>query len=86
MIRWLSLGPLKQEAERRARTGGPEPYSRCIGRKDRISCIAFSCSTTSRDYEYTDWDDLRAFADEFGALVHDVSTGSAYLARGPRVA
>ena len=25
MIRWLSLGSLKQEAERRARTGGPEP-------------------------------------------------------------
>ena len=26
---------------------------------------------TSRDYEYTDWDDLRAFADEFGSLVQD---------------
>ena len=26
---------------------------------------------TSRDYEYTDWDDLRAFANEFGSLVQD---------------
>jgi menaquinone-dependent protoporphyrinogen oxidase len=26
---------------------------------------------TSRDYEYTDWEDLRAFANEFGSLVQD---------------
>ena len=26
---------------------------------------------TSRDYEYTDWDDLRGFAGEFGSLVQD---------------
>jgi menaquinone-dependent protoporphyrinogen oxidase len=52
----------------------------------RIVRKAGGDTDTSRDYEYTDWGDLRAFADEFGKLVHDVSTGSAHLARGPRVA
>ena len=41
---------------------------------------------TTRDYEYTDWNDLRAFADQFGALVqHDAASGGDRTRR-PRVA
>jgi len=35
----------------------------------RIVAKAGGDVDTSRDYEYTDWNDLRAFADQFGALV-----------------
>lgn len=35
----------------------------------RISASAGGDTDTSRDYEYTDWPDLRAFADRFAALV-----------------
>jgi len=42
---------------------------------------------TSRDYEYTDWDDLRAFANEFGSLVqNDTAIRAVELAGKPRVA
>ena len=41
---------------------------------------------TSQDYEYTDWNEVRAFADEFGARVRDVSSSSVHPARGLRVA
>jgi menaquinone-dependent protoporphyrinogen oxidase len=42
---------------------------------------------TSRDYEYTDWDDLRAFADEVGSLVQDDALiRGVELAGSPRVA
>lgn len=42
--------------------------------------------TTSRDYEYTDWDDLRAFANEFGSLVQDDALIRVEVAAKPRVA
>jgi menaquinone-dependent protoporphyrinogen oxidase len=46
------------------------PFKRWIMK--RIVQKAGGDIDTSRDYEYTDWDDLRAFADEFGSLVqHD---------------
>ncbi len=32
----------------------------------RIAAKAGGDTDTTRDYEYTDWDDVRAFADEFG--------------------
>jgi menaquinone-dependent protoporphyrinogen oxidase len=35
----------------------------------RISASAGGDTDTSRDYEYTDWPDLRAFADRFAAIV-----------------
>lgn len=35
----------------------------------RITAAAGGDTDTSRDYEYTDWPDLRAFADRFAALV-----------------
>ena len=42
---------------------------------------------TSRDYEYTDWNDLRTFADQFGSLVqHDAPIRGVDLAGNPRVA
>jgi menaquinone-dependent protoporphyrinogen oxidase len=42
---------------------------------------------TSRDYEYTDWDDLRAFADEFSSVVQqDAPTCGVEPAGTPRVA
>jgi menaquinone-dependent protoporphyrinogen oxidase len=50
----------------------------------RIVRKAGGDTDTSRDYEYTDWSDLRAFADEFGELVrHGMPTG---VSRSPRVA
>jgi menaquinone-dependent protoporphyrinogen oxidase len=42
----------------------------------RIVRKAGGDTDTSRDYEYTDWNDLRAFADEFGARVRQVVSGS----------
>lgn len=51
----------------------------------RIVRKAGGDTDTSRDYEYTDWNDLRAFADEFGARVRDVS-GSVHPAPSSRVA
>ncbi len=41
---------------------------------------------TSRDYEYTDWDDLRAFAGEFGSLVQDEPIPGVERAGNRRVA
>ena len=53
----------------------------------RIVRKAGGDADTSRDYEYTDWSELRAFADEFGKLVqHGMSTGSTREARSSRVA
>jgi menaquinone-dependent protoporphyrinogen oxidase len=36
----------------------------------RIVAAAGGDTDTSRDYEYTDWQDLRAFADRFSAVVN----------------
>ena len=33
---------------------------------------------TSRDYEYTDWQDLRAFTEQFGALIARHATAAAF--------
>jgi menaquinone-dependent protoporphyrinogen oxidase len=41
---------------------------------------------TSRDYEYTNWDDLRAIADEFGSLVQQGARIRGVTAGNPRVA
>jgi menaquinone-dependent protoporphyrinogen oxidase len=41
---------------------------------------------TSRDYEYTNWDDLRAFAGEFGSLVQQGAPIRGVAAGNPRVA
>jgi menaquinone-dependent protoporphyrinogen oxidase len=35
----------------------------------RIVATAGGDTDTSRDYEYTDWNDVRAFARDFGASV-----------------
>lgn len=52
----------------------------------RIVRKAGGDTDTSRDYEYTDWNTLRAFADEFGKRVQEEMTSSADQARSPRVA
>lgn len=53
----------------------------------RIVQKAGGDTDTSRDYEYTDWEDLRAFADEFGSLVQDgASIRGVKPAANPRVA
>lgn len=36
----------------------------------RIAAQAGGDTDTSRDYEYTDWNDVRAFAEQYGRLVH----------------
>jgi menaquinone-dependent protoporphyrinogen oxidase len=51
----------------------------------RIVRKAGGDTDTSRDYEYTDWNELRAFADDFGRRVRDASR-NAELAPRPRVA
>ena len=51
----------------------------------RIVRKAGGDTDTSRDYEYTDWNELRAFADDFGRRVHDVSR-NVEPAANPRVA
>ena len=53
----------------------------------RIVQKAGGDTDTSRDYEYTDWEDLRAVADEFGSLVQDgASIRGVKPAANPRVA
>ena len=49
----------------------------------RIVAKAGGDTDTSRDYEYTDWNDLRAFAEQFGALV-GVARGTASEHAGRR--
>jgi menaquinone-dependent protoporphyrinogen oxidase len=61
------------------------PFTRWIMK--RIVRKAGGDADTSRDFEYTDWGDLRAFADDFGRLVqHTGPTDQAAVARSPRVA
>ena len=52
----------------------------------RIVRKAGGDTDTTRDYEYTDWNEVRAFADEFNARVRDVSGSSVHPARGLRLA
>ena len=42
----------------------------------RIVAKAGGDTDTSRDYEYTDWGDLRRFADQFGARIRAASVGA----------
>jgi menaquinone-dependent protoporphyrinogen oxidase len=53
----------------------------------RIVQKAGGDTDTTRDYEYTDWNDLRAFADQFGSVVqHDAPVRGVDRASRPRVA
>ena len=54
----------------------------------RIAAKAGGDTDTSRDYEYTDWSDLRTFAEEFGEIVRarETLTGRTGSARSIRVA
>ena len=52
----------------------------------RIVRKAGGDTDTTRDYEYTDWNELRAFADEFGAFVRHVSGSSGHRVTTSRVA
>jgi menaquinone-dependent protoporphyrinogen oxidase len=53
----------------------------------RIVRKAGGDTDTSRDYEYTDWNDLRAFAEQFGSFVQrDAQIGGVHPAQRPRVA
>jgi menaquinone-dependent protoporphyrinogen oxidase len=48
----------------------------------RIARSAGGDTDTSRDYEYTDWADLRTFAEQFGGLVRARATSEATTASG----
>ena len=43
----------------------------------RIAAKAGGDTDTTRDYEYTDWQDLRSFAEQFGVLAARHATASA---------
>jgi menaquinone-dependent protoporphyrinogen oxidase len=47
----------------------------------RISARAGGDTDTSRDYEYTNWDDVRRFANEFSAEINSRRQGGALLRR-----
>ena len=43
----------------------------------RIAAKAGGDTDTTRDYEYTDWEDLRSFTEQFGVLAGRHTTASA---------
>ena len=48
----------------------------------RIAAKAGGDTDTSRDYEYTDWNDVRAFAGQFGRMVTVASARVVLAAAG----
>jgi menaquinone-dependent protoporphyrinogen oxidase len=52
----------------------------------RIVRKAGGDTDTTRDYEYTNWADVRSFADGFGRLVRNHGQSEANCATGTRVA
>ena len=48
----------------------------------RIAAKAGGDTDTSRDYEYTDWNDVRAFASQFGRTVTVASARAVLAAAG----